>query len=67
MQTLSHYNHAPHRLFVGWHLVQRLTSSHPHEFNALTGPTAPPRGYIIFYSNVVDGRMWCPVGQGPQL
>lgn len=27
----------------------------------LTGPGSAKESFLIFYSNVVDGRMWCPV------
>ncbi|RSH80024.1 uncharacterized protein EHS24_009695 [Apiotrichum porosum] len=37
-----------------------IESSYPHVLGALNGPTAPKRSFLIFYSNVVDGRMWCP-------
>ncbi|ORY34598.1 hypothetical protein BCR39DRAFT_513556 [Naematelia encephala] len=33
---------------------------YPHVFNSLNGPTAPAQTYLVFYSSVVDGRMWCP-------
>ncbi|WVO15001.1 hypothetical protein L204_102644 [Cryptococcus depauperatus] len=35
------------------------TTPFPHVFNALNGPTAPPTHYIVFYSSIVDGQMWC--------
>ena len=27
----------------------------------LTGPGSAKEFFLIFYSDVVDGRMWCPV------
>lgn len=35
--------------------------SYPHTFSALNGPTGPKTHFLIFYSNVVNGKMWCPV------
>ncbi|WVQ84444.1 hypothetical protein IAT38_006596 [Cryptococcus sp. DSM 104549] len=37
-----------------------LSAPHPHVMNGLNGPTAPPVSYLIFYSDVVNGQMWCP-------
>lgn len=34
---------------------------YPHVMNGINGPTAPQYTYLVFYSNVVDGQMWCPV------
>ncbi|KAK4689881.1 hypothetical protein P7C73_g247, partial [Tremellales sp. Uapishka_1] len=37
-----------------------LATPYPHVMNGLNGPTAPKYTFLIFYSNVVDGKMWCP-------
>ncbi|KAK8849780.1 hypothetical protein IAR55_005116 [Kwoniella newhampshirensis] len=37
-----------------------LATPFPHVMNSLNGPTAPPVTYLIFYSNIVNGQMWCP-------
>jgi hypothetical protein len=29
--------------------------------NGINGPTAPKYTYLVFYSSVVNGKMWCPV------
>ena len=29
--------------------------------SALGGPSAPKHTFLVFYSNVVNGKMWCPV------
>lgn len=50
-----------HRTYLLWIPAD---SSYPHVFGALSGPTAPKRAFIIFYSNVVNSKMWCPVGLG---
>ncbi|OWZ67703.1 hypothetical protein AYX15_01376 [Cryptococcus neoformans] len=42
------------------HNMPLQTAPYPHVFNALNGPTAPAISYIVFYSNIVDGQMWCP-------
>ena len=36
-------------------------TSYPHVMNALGGPSAPKHTFLVFYSNVVNGKMWCPV------
>ncbi|OCF34351.1 hypothetical protein I317_05528 [Kwoniella heveanensis CBS 569] len=33
---------------------------YPHVMNSLNGPTAPEKTFLVFYSNVVNGQMWCP-------
>ncbi|WVR07957.1 hypothetical protein IAU60_005000 [Kwoniella sp. DSM 27419] len=33
---------------------------YPHVMNSINGPTAPAKTFLVFYSDVVDGRMWCP-------
>ncbi|KAK1923689.1 hypothetical protein DB88DRAFT_492069 [Papiliotrema laurentii] len=33
---------------------------YPHVLNALNGPSAPKHTFLVFYSNVEDGQMWCP-------
>ncbi|WWC66008.1 uncharacterized protein I303_108630 [Kwoniella dejecticola CBS 10117] len=37
-----------------------LANPFPHIMNSLNGPTAPPVSYLVFYSDVVNGQMWCP-------
>ncbi|WRT69826.1 uncharacterized protein IL334_006817 [Kwoniella shivajii] len=37
-----------------------LANPYPHVMNSLNGPTSPPVSYLVFYSDVVDGQMWCP-------
>ncbi|ODO03564.1 hypothetical protein L198_02412 [Cryptococcus wingfieldii CBS 7118] len=41
-------------------MTHQTTRSLPHVLGALNGPTAPPTHYLVFYSDVVNGRMWCP-------
>ncbi|BEJ11712.1 hypothetical protein CspHIS471_0201720 [Cutaneotrichosporon sp. HIS471] len=36
-----------------------LKSTYPQTINALRGTTAG-RTFLIFYSNIVNGQMWCP-------
>jgi hypothetical protein len=36
-------------------------SSYPHVMNSIAGPDAPKYTFLIFYSSVVNGQMWCPV------
>jgi hypothetical protein len=42
-----------------------LNDRYPHVMNALAGPSAPKYTYLVFYSNIVNGRMWCPVRSCP--
>lgn len=53
--------YASQRRFVSTGCTSGLIA---RDFRALTGqndPTEPKYTYLVFYSNVIDGKMWCPV------
>ncbi|RSH93154.1 hypothetical protein EHS25_007507 [Saitozyma podzolica] len=37
-----------------------LPTPYPHVMNSIGSPAAPKHTFLIFYSSVVDGQMWCP-------
>ncbi|WWD20412.1 hypothetical protein CI109_104888 [Kwoniella shandongensis] len=37
-----------------------ISTPFPHVANSINGPTAPAATFLIFYSDYVDGQMWCP-------
>ncbi|WVW87044.1 hypothetical protein I302_109100 [Kwoniella bestiolae CBS 10118] len=37
-----------------------LANPYPHVFNSLNSTDSPAVSYLVFYSNVVNGQMWCP-------
>ncbi|WWC92676.1 uncharacterized protein L201_007635 [Kwoniella dendrophila CBS 6074] len=37
-----------------------LANPFPQVMNSLNGPTSPDVSYLVFYSSVIDGQMWCP-------
>ncbi|WVQ66160.1 uncharacterized protein L199_004338 [Kwoniella botswanensis] len=37
-----------------------LANPFPHVFNSLNARDAPPVSYLVFYSDIVNGQMWCP-------
>ncbi|KAL7425239.1 hypothetical protein Q5752_000927 [Cryptotrichosporon argae] len=37
-----------------------LATPYPHVMNGLAGSTAPAHTFLIFYSSVENGKMWCP-------
>ena len=41
--------------------MMKLIVRYPHIMNGINGPTAPKYTYLVFYSSVVNGKMWCPV------
>jgi hypothetical protein len=49
------------RYSVSCSRLTELMRRYPHVMNGLNGPTAPKYTYLVFYSSVVNGKMWCPV------
>jgi hypothetical protein len=47
------------------HLTLNITNSprYPHVLNSINSPAAPRYTFMVFYSSVVGGQMWCPVSR----